>query len=62
VTAELLARIICQAIAYGELMLTTDEHDTYCEWKPHHPGAAIAVGNGRIIPFAVIPVRVLQLT
>ena len=61
-TADLLARIIGQAKHYGELMLTTDEHDTYRQWQPHHPGAAIAVGPGRLITFAELPVNVLQLT
>lgn len=60
-TDELLARILCQAIAYGELMLTIEELGAYWQWTTEHPAAAFLVGPGRLLVVEQIPVRVLEL-
>lgn len=58
-TDDLLCRCLVQAIDYGELMLTIEEFGAYWQWTQLHPGAAFAIGPGRIVALDRLHVRVL---
>ncbi len=58
---DLLPRLIAQALDYGELMLTIEEFGAFWQWTTAHPNAACSQG-GRLLVFAQLPVRVLELS
>lgn len=54
----LALRVINQAPT-GELILTADEAATLLDYVILHPGAAVMIGPGRIVPIISLPVNVL---
>lgn len=59
--ADLLVRVVTQAVIYGELMLTEDEVGDYWRWTNEHPRAAFVAGPGRVLAAATIPIHLLTL-
>lgn len=60
-TDELLARVLNQAIEYGELMLSIEEFADYWHWTTQHPAAAFSVGPGQLVEIDRLRVRVIEL-
>lgn len=59
-TGELMARIVNQAIDYGELMLTLEEGAVYWQWTTEHPHASICHA-GQLVEIVALPLRILEV-